>query len=109
MPAKFPEKLPLRVTFPAPALMVSAPLPLPPPLNWRVPESPAMVPVLFTGIEIEAMPEPADLSRIPALLNDVPVCAVAVLQGRVGLEVEGCPRLVVDRRAGVRVDRCPCR
>ena len=73
-PAKVPEKLPHKATVPpAAALMVSVPLPVPPPLNWRVPESPAMVPVpvLFTGGQIEEMPVPADFSRVPALLNDV--------------------------------------
>ena len=51
--------------------MVSVPLPLPPPVSCRVPESPAMLPVLVTGSEIVELPVPADFSRIPALVNDV--------------------------------------
>ena len=53
--------------------MASRPAPLPPPVSWRVPESPAMVPVLLTKTEIKELPEPADFSRIPAFVNDVPV------------------------------------
>ena len=53
--------------------MVSVLLPVPPPVSCRVPESPAMVPVLLTKTEIRELPEPADFSRIPALVNDVPV------------------------------------
>ena len=64
--------------------MVSVPLPVPPPLNWRVPESPAMVPVpvLFTGAQIEEMPVPADFSRVPALLNDVLVSPLKLFRVR---------------------------
>ena len=51
--------------------MVSVPLPLPPPVSCRVPELPAMLPVLVTGREIVELPMPADFSRIPALVNDV--------------------------------------
>ncbi len=38
-----------------------------------MPTSPSIVPMLFTGNEMTELPEPADFSRVPALLNDVPV------------------------------------
>ena len=89
--------------------MVSVPLPVPPPVSWSVPESPAMVPVLFTGNEIVELPEPADFSRVPALLNDVPVCAIAVLRDPSAWKLKVAPASLLIVVPVAAVDRCPCR
>ena len=57
---------------PAPALTIPGP-PLPPPVNSSVPESLSILPESATGNEIEAVPEPAVRSRVPALLKAVEV------------------------------------
>ena len=73
-PVKFPENVPLRMTVaPVPALTMPGP-PLPPPMIARVPELLWISPESFTGNQTSAVPVPVVRSKLPALLNTVPVC-----------------------------------